>query len=61
LVHSRVASVTLIQGLKDICEEVCPQNTYGELPEGSWLMCDAVKATEYNDCRVLIRLHGDPP
>jgi hypothetical protein len=32
----------------------------GELPEGSWLMCDAVRATEYNDSWALIRLYGDP-
>jgi hypothetical protein len=32
----------------------------GELPEGSWLMCDAVGATEYNDSWALIKLYGGP-
>jgi hypothetical protein len=55
-----------------VCQELRPFMTWkmyvrkcvhrilcGELPEGSWLMCDAVKAAEYNDSWALIRLYGD--
>lgn len=34
LVHSRVPGIALIHDLKDICEEVCPQNTVWRITRG---------------------------